>query len=85
MGSRMMILEIVTPEKVLFEGSVEYVRLPGSKAPFVVLHNHAPLISVLDKGKVVWSTGCGEECVEVAGGFAEIKDNHITVCVENKQ
>lgn len=81
----MMILEIVTPEKVLFEGSVEYVRLPGSKAPFVVLHNHAPLISVLDKGKVVWSTGCGEECVEVAGGFAEIKDNHITVCVENKQ
>lgn len=82
MGEAGMTLEIITPEKVLFNGEVEYARLPGSKASFVVLNNHAPIISVLTEGVVVWRSSGAEESVEVAGGFAEVKDNHITVCVE---
>jgi F-type H+-transporting ATPase subunit epsilon len=77
-----MTLEIITPEKVLFKGEADSVRLPGKKAPFVVLRNHAPLISVLDCGVVAWKGDGGEDNVEISGGFAEVFDNNVTVCVE---
>lgn len=80
-----MILEILTPEKMLFNGEVGYVLLPGSKAPFVVLKNHAPIISQLVHGDIVWRGCDGEGRVTVSGGFAEVKDNHITACVEYKE
>lgn len=82
MAADAMLLEILTPEKVLFSGEVGYVLLPGEKAPFVVLHNHAPIISVLADGPLVWRSGEEESAVEVSGGFAEVADNKITVCVE---
>ena len=38
-------LKIITPERLVFEGSVDAVRLPGLDGDFGVLDNHAPLIS----------------------------------------
>lgn len=75
-------LEILSPEKTLFKGEVTAVRLPGGKAPFVVLRNHAPIITTLVAGAIVWESEAGEDSVAVAGGFAEVKDNHVIACVE---
>ena len=47
-----MNLEIITPEKTLYKGEVILVQLPGLDGSFEVLERHAPLISVLAKGKV---------------------------------
>ena len=66
-------LLIVSPEKTLFEGQVKYVRLPGSAGQFAVFHNHAPLISSLDAGEVVY--------LNISGGFVEVNDNTVSVCV----
>lgn len=77
-----MHLEILSPEKALFNGAVTRVSLPGSMAPFVVLQNHAPIMSVLSAGAVAWLAGDDEQRIEIAGGFAEVKDNCITVSVE---
>lgn len=74
-------LTILSPEKTLFSGLATRVSFPGSKAPFVVLHNHAPLISTLTQGVISWE---GEESgsQDVRGGFVEVKNNEVTACVE---
>ena len=48
----MLKLKIVSPERVEFEGEVESVLVPGSLGQFEILNDHAPIISLLDKGKV---------------------------------
>ena len=77
-----LLLEILSPEKSLFKGYVASVMLPGGKAPFTVLHNHAPIISVLSAGNLSWTADGEEQCMAVSGGFVEVKDNMVTVCVE---
>jgi len=74
-----MIVEVITPDKVLFSGEAVSVKLPGSWCSFEVLANHAPLISSFDKGKVVVRTTAGEETFDVTGGIVEILNNKVVV------
>ena len=76
------VLEILTPDKRIFKGEVHKATIPGAQAPFVILHNHAPIISVLQKGKLMWSDADGEHAVEISGGFIEANENVVTACVE---
>lgn len=82
MDNGVVVLEILSPEKTLFKGEVTSVRLPGGKAPFVVLHNHAPIITTLVAGAITWESETGGGSVAVSGGFAEVKENHVVACVE---
>lgn len=82
MNTGSIILEILSPEKRLFKGEVSRVYIPGKKAPFVILLNHAPIISLLDKGVVKWSNNDGEQEIAVASGVVEAKNNYVTVCIE---
>lgn len=82
MEERVIKLLILSPEKTLYSGTAERLLLPGEKAPFVVLYNHAPIISSLGVGTIVWQTAQGEQSVAVSGGFVEVKENCVTVCVE---
>ena len=75
-------LEILSPQKVLFDGEARLVRLPGAKAPFTVLHNHASILTVLERGIVRWENAGGESQLAIAGGFAKVEDNHVILCVE---
>lgn len=47
-----MHLEIVTPDKNLFKGEVDYVYCPGAHGSFGILNNHAPIIATLKGGDV---------------------------------
>ncbi len=79
-----MHLEIITPEKKVFEGEVKLVQLPGSKGAFEMLNNHAPIISTLEKGKIKVEDASGKEhFFEVDGGVVENKANQIIVLVES--
>ena len=78
---RTLMLKILSPEKVLFSGQVAKVLLPGGKEPFMVLFNHAPLMSTLQEGVIKWS-GAAEGNLAVTGGFVEVKDNVVIACVE---
>ena len=65
----MLKLKIVSPERIEFEGEVVSVLVPGSLGQFEILNNHAPIISSLDKGKVVYGLPNGEkELLEISGG-----------------
>ena len=79
-----MFLEIITPEKKVFEGEVKLVQLPGSKGVFEMLNNHAPIISTLEKGRIkVEDLNGKEHFFEVDGGVVENKSNKIIVLVES--
>lgn len=82
MAKNFMTLDVLSPQNRIFSGTVSCVVLPGSKAPFTVLCNHAPIISTLTKGRLSWIAGDTEQSIIVSGGFVEVKDNVITVCVE---
>lgn len=77
-----IMLEILSPEKKLFQGEVKFVRLPGGKAPFTVMYNHAPVITTLERGNISWEDKDGISEIFIAGGFAEVADNRVTLCVE---
>ena len=77
-----MHLVIVSPERMLFDGKVSQVTLPGELGEFQVLVNHAPIISSLVAGKLIYASGTETQTLEVAGGFADINNNQISVCVE---
>jgi F-type H+-transporting ATPase subunit epsilon len=78
-----MHLEIITPEKKLFEGEVKLVQVPGTSGSFAVLKNHAPLISTLEKGRIKIENEEGEiTYFNVNGGVIEVKSNHIIVLAE---
>lgn len=79
----MLKLKIVSPERIEFEGDVESVLVPGTLGQFQILVNHAPIISTLDKGKVVYALPGGEKKeLGIIGGFVEVQKNVVSVCVE---
>lgn len=77
-----MTLEIISAHEVTFSGEVSSVTLPGKLGSFTVLKNHAPLISVLVKGKVNFTDTAGiVSSVDIAGGLADVNNNRVSVCV----
>ncbi|ATV28473.1 hypothetical protein CTM63_04625 [Prevotella intermedia] len=78
----MLVLTIVSPEKVLFKGEVENVLVPGEVGEFEILINHAPIISTLVEGRVVYTINSEKKTIMVKGGFVEVKKNVVSLCVE---
>lgn len=77
-----MTLEIISAHSVLFKGDAQSVNLPGTLGSFTVLNNHAPLISVLTKGTIVYRTPEGEEKgIEIKGGLVDVDNNVVSVCI----
>lgn len=78
-----MHLKIISPEKLLFEGGISRLLLPGSKGQFEVLSNHAPIISSLGGGDVIYTTDTKEETsIPIQSGFVRVENNEIVLCIE---
>lgn len=78
----MLKLKIVSPQRIEFEGEVERVKAPGELGQFEILTGHAPIISLLTTGDVVYVTSTGSHTVTVSGGFVEVQKNNVNFCVE---
>ena len=77
-----MLLEIITPENKLFEGEVTSVKFPGTDGEFVVLNNHAPIISTLTKGSIVVIDNNESKNFDINGGVIEMQNNKIIVLAD---
>ena len=92
-----MYLEIVSPEATLFAGEVTSVTVPGVNGEFQMLENHAPIVSLLQEGKVKvkgnlaieeafqskFSKGNdGEIILPITSGTVEMKDNKVIVLAD---
>jgi F-type H+-transporting ATPase subunit epsilon len=93
-----MILEIVSPEALLFSGEITSISLPGVDGSFQILNNHAPIVSILKQGTVkitALSFSIKKDVVskftkvndqnytlEINSGTIEMKDNKVIVLVD---
>jgi F-type H+-transporting ATPase subunit epsilon len=78
-----MHLEIITPDKKIFEGEVSIVTFPGSDGSFQVLNHHAPLVSLLKDGVVEYkSSEKGSTQVAITGGVVEVLKNKVIVLAD---
>lgn len=82
-----MTLEILTPEKKLFNGDVYGVQLPGVTGLFEVLDKHAPLVSALKPGRLKILKDKNQEVsqYQIQGGFVEVLNNKVMVLVEGAE
>jgi len=77
-------LSILTPEKTVFEGKVEYVEVPGSEGYLGVLAHHAALVTGMQEGTLtVRETGGKDVQYRVNGGFFEVSKNKATVLADS--
>ncbi|MEZ4597299.1 MAG: F0F1 ATP synthase subunit epsilon [Chloroflexota bacterium] len=75
-------LEIVTPERLAFEGDVDAVMCPGIEGELGVLPHHAPLLTTLGVGELRIRTGAQEEYFAIAGGFLQVRPDKVVVMAE---
>jgi len=77
-----IMLDIVTPEETVFSQMVDNVTMPGVIGSFEVLKNHAPLITSLKEGDVVYTLDGNRGSVHIKSGFVEVLDNKVSICAE---
>lgn len=78
-----MKLEIITPDKKLYEGSVRSAVFPGSEGNFGVLNNHAAMIATLKPGKIeLFEDNNNKLEFSVKGGVVEVLKNTVIVLAE---
>lgn len=70
-----MHLEILTPEKKVFEGDIGIATFPGADGSFQIMDNHAPLISLLKEGVVEYRTKGIVQSLKITGGVVEVLNN----------
>ena len=75
-------LEIVTPERRVYDEDVDAVALPGSEGELGILPHHAPLISLLGAGELRVRRNGAEESFAIVGGFVQVRPDKVVVMAE---
>jgi F-type H+-transporting ATPase subunit epsilon len=78
-------LEVVTPTGPVVSEDVDIVTAPGIDGEFGVLANHAPFLSVIKTGTLVFKQDKREKFLMVSSGFAEVSNNKVTFLVETAE
>ncbi len=78
-------LEIVTPEKRVFDDDVDFVTVPTASGEASILPNHAPLISALKPGILTYSLKGAATRLAVRGGFVEVKSDKVAVLADSAE
>jgi F-type H+-transporting ATPase subunit epsilon len=77
-----LILSIVTPEKQLVSEEVDQVNVPGTEGDLGILHDHAPILTLLRSGQLSYEKEGETVILVVSGGYLEVTDNRVTVLAE---
>jgi F-type H+-transporting ATPase subunit epsilon len=75
-------VRIVTPRKVVWEGTANAVQAPGELGEFGVLPKHIPFLTTLRPGPVTVEAPSGKLVFNVGVGFAEAGPDRITILAE---
>jgi F-type H+-transporting ATPase subunit epsilon len=78
-----MELIVLTPEKEIFQGSINSVKVPGSNGQFEILNGHAPIVSSLVTGEVRIITAEGSrQTFNINKGFIEVLGDEVSLLVQ---
>lgn len=78
----MMRVDILSPDKTIFQGEADSLVLPGKDGSFGVLEDHAPMIATLGPGKVKITNDGADQFFELNGGVVEVVKNRVIVLAE---
>jgi ATP synthase F1 epsilon subunit len=74
-------IQIMTPDKIFLKEEAEEIVLPTNTGQIGILKNHAPLITALDIGVMLFRSQKEWNPIALMGGFALIKNNQVTILV----
>jgi F-type H+-transporting ATPase subunit epsilon len=77
-----ILLDIVTPERLVVSEEVDAVVCPGIEGELGVLPHHAPLLTTLGVGELRIRRGTEEEFFAIAGGFLQVRPDKVVVMAE---
>ena len=78
----MLNVSIISPEKVLFEGTADTVVAPAFDGEVGILTGHAPMMTLLGKGELRLGAGTDAKRFTVEGGFLQVVENRVRVVTE---
>lgn len=74
---------VLTPDRVLYEGNVEFAVVQAFDGEMGFLYNHSPLVSELGYGEIRLHSGNDVNRLVVEGGLVEIRNNEMIILAEN--
>lgn len=74
--------EIVSQDRIVYQGNVDIVVLPGASGEMGILPNHSPVLTVLQFGVIRVRAQGEEQYFTVAGGVAEVQPDQVTVLAD---
>ena len=77
-----LLLDIVTPDRLLVREEVDEVQVPGAEGYLGVLPGHAPLLATLTVGEIWYRTGQDKHHLAIAGGFVEVLPARVTILAQ---
>src|SRR5712692_11404701 len=75
-------LRVVSVERSLFEGDVDFIVANGGEGELGILPRHAPLMTILKPGALKITQGSEEQLLFVGGGFLEVLPDRVTVLAD---
>ncbi len=78
-------LRVYSPERQLVDTDVPEVTAPGAYGEIGVLPDHAALVTLLEPGTLSYKTGATTSRLRIGGGFAEVRDNVMTVLADSAE
>ena len=85
MAEKELLLEVVTPDRLVLSTQAEVVVCPGVEGQFGVLPGHIPFLSALEVGEMYYKAGGKTEYLAVSGGFAEVTGEKVTIVAESAE
>ena len=78
--------EVVTAERIVFQGDVDMVVAPGIEGQLGILPDHAPLMTALTYGELVLHrSGQDDEFLAIGGGFMEVGPDRVTILADSAE
>jgi F-type H+-transporting ATPase subunit epsilon len=78
-------LEIVTAERLVYSGDVDFVSAPGVMGRLGILPKHSPLLTALEVGELRFQKRDEEERFAVSGGFMEVHPDRVIVLADTAE
>ncbi len=78
-------LEIISPEKLIFQDVVDSITIPGTLGGFQVLKNHAPLMSTIEVGIVIVKKENETHYFTTGGGTIEVLNNKVLILADSTE
>lgn len=81
----MLTIQIITPERIVFEGQVSGISLPSIEGELTILPGHIPLVALLKSGEITLHNKDSKRHMAIHGGFFEVMDNKVKLLTDSAE